>query len=437
MIQKPRSTGAAHKANPLITLMTLVTTVQVAPSTHKIPTTVTHTTNSGGSMKKTGMLLSALLVMGAVAQAADVKFDGQIRYRMESSNNAFDSDIDAFNISALRTRLAASIAPQDGLNIYIQLQDSRRIGDSPTIADGESVDLHQAYFSYVCPKLDGVTLKMGRFEYAKADQRFFGSVGWSNEGRSFEGWQVNYDGMVNVDFYGFKIVENAAADADQTAWGFYFNNIMDKNIDVFYHMDDFGTINDDADVRSTFGIHYKNTYFDKLGVNFNYAMQMGTNESTDVDYAGSMMDFDLSYALDLDILNKVGFGYETMSGDDGSGDNTAWAELYPTGHKFHGYMDVVGGNDLNDLELNFFGKLPVGGFAYKLDYHMFSEVEGDGNDLGTEIDLTLKKSMGNYGVNFGYSLFTPEDDTFTPEGDTFAPGNDATSWMYMQFIANF
>jgi hypothetical protein len=290
-------------------------------------------------MKKTGMLLSALLVMGAVAQAADVVFDGQVRYRMENSNWAFDDDVDSYNVAMLRTRLGAAISPQDGLNIYMQIQDSRTLGTEPvpTMTDNESVDMHQAYFTWNCKAYDAVTLLMGRFELAKADQRFFGSVGWSNVGRAFEGWVVNYNGAVNVDFYGLKVIENYAANADRTAWGFYFNNIMGKNIDAFYHTDDFGEIADKANKRSTFGVHYDNTY-DKIGVNFNYAMQMGTNEwgAADVDYAGSMLDFDLSYALDMGILNKVGFGFETMSGQDDSADNTAWGELYPTGHKFHG-----------------------------------------------------------------------------------------------------
>jgi hypothetical protein len=37
----------------------------------------------------------------------------------------------------------------------------------------------------------------------------------------------------------------------------------------------------------------------------------------------------------------------------------------------------------------------------------------------------LKKAMGNYCVNLGFSNFTPEGDL------------DASSWMYMQFIAKF
>lgn len=412
-------------------------------------------------MKK-GLLLSALLLGSLAAQAADVVFDGQIRYRMENVGH-FDGDVDSYNMSLLRTRLGATVQPQDGLKIYIQAQDSRVVGGSDHMAgttmEDSKLGLHQGFFTWNCKLVDGLTIQAGRFEWAKADHRFFGNVGWNNVGRSFEGWTLNYSGLgfASFDLYGLKMDENYTANEDRTAWGLYLNKIMGYNLDVFYNVDDFGQqtvgTTEVANTRSTIGAHYDNTYFDALGVNVNFGMQMGTREkgwfdasdgssyATDVDYAGMMYGVDLSWTLGLGYLEKVGFGYESMSGQDTSSDNTAWHELYPTGHKFHGYMDVVGQTaaGLNDIQLNVWGALPLG-LQYKLDYHLFSSVEDYTNTteaadtaIGSEIDLTLKKSMGDFGVNLGYSMFMPEDNFVMVGGDSA----DAMSWMYLQFTAGF
>lgn len=398
--------------------------------------------------------LCATFVQGALA--TDLKFDGQIRYRSEFSNGTgaapvFDSDVDAFGVSYLRTRFGISANPTDKLGIYIQAQDSRITGGngtSGTLLNDTNFGIHQSYFTWQCQAIQGLSVLAGRFEMPKADERFFGAVGWNNVGRSFDGWVLGYDTpFTMVQFYGIKVVENMTANQDFTVWGLYFNNILDKRVDVFYNNDNFGENGaEEANVRSTLGIHYDNNgveYMDgKLGVNFNFGMQMGTNEQggTDMDYAGTLIDFDASWLLDMGFLNKVGFGYEMQSGDADPADDSmeAWQNLYPTSHKFNGYMDVMNNapNGLNDIELNFWGNL-AGMLDYKLDYHMFSTPEdfvgGDGTadtTVGSEMDLTLTRKFDNFTINAGYSMFMA-DDHFA--GDP----NDGMNWMYLQFTAGF
>ena len=390
-------------------------------------------------MKK-GLLLS-VLALAMAAQAADVAFDGQVRYRMENTNGAFSSDVDSYNVSKLRTRLGAKVTPQDGLNIYIQAQDSRTIGDpatgvSASLADDEGLGVHQAYFTWNCKALSGLTILAGRFEYAKADERFFGKSDWNNVGMAHEGWALIYQTPVGVvDVFGVKAAESMVANQDVTNFGIYFNNLLDKRIDLFFNNLNFGeNVAEDKNSFNTIGLHYDNVYMEKIGVNFNFATQMGTDEAADVDYTGMMFGLDASYELGLGFLNKVGFGYESTSAADPDTGDYGWQELFGTGHKFWGLQDIVapGAAGLNDLQLNFAGDLPLG-LGYKLDYHMFSYIEDTGaegnTDLGSELDLSLAKKMDNFGVNLGYSMFTPTDN--------FAPAGDPQSWMYLQFTAGF
>jgi hypothetical protein len=395
-------------------------------------------------MKK-GLMLG-VLAMASLAMATDVVFDGQVRYRLESTNGTFDGDVDPYNFAYLRTRLGAKVTPQDGLNIYIQAQDSRTIGglgNSATTVGDVNMGLHQAYFTWDCQAIKNLTILAGRFEYAKADERFFGKSDWNNNGMADEGWALVYKAsFATIDLFGVKADENFTAKQDVTDFGLYFNNILDKRLDVFYNVLDMGqNALEKKNSISTIGVHYDNTYFDKLGVNFNFGKQMGTDEQSvgEPAYAGMMFGLDLNYGLDLPVLNKVGFGYESMSGQDTSGDITQWIELFPSAHKFHGYQDIVGqmGPGLNDLQLNFMGALP-GGMNWKLDYHMFTSAEEYSNnteaaatDVGSEIDLSLGRKMDNFGVNLGWSSFTPADN-FDAAGNT-----DAQSLMYLQFTAGF
>ncbi|MCB9474838.1 MAG: alginate export family protein [Candidatus Delongbacteria bacterium] len=406
------------------------------------------------SMKMNGIVFSALAIAlcGAVVQdslATELKFDGQVRYRSEFSNYSFDSNVDSYGMSALRTRIGFSAAPTEGLAIYVQAQDSRTMGGngtSGTLVNDMNFGIHQSYLSWDCRLISGLNLLAGRFEMPKADERFFGSVGWSNVGRSFDGYVLGYETpFTMVQFYGIKVVENFTANQDVTVWGLYFNNLFDKRVDLFYNNDDFGqNAAEETNVRSTIGLHYDNAgaeYFDgKLGVNFNFGMQMGSNEwgGTAMDYAGQLIGLDATWALDMGFLNKVGFGYEMQSGDD-SADNSmdAWQNLYPTAHKFNGYMDLVntGPNGLNDIQVNFWGS--IADFVnYKLDYHMFSAAADYSNGttmdtaIGSEIDLTLSKKFDNFTINAGYSMFTADDH--------FAGNpNDGMNWMYLQLTAGF
>lgn len=388
---------------------------------------------------KRGLLLS-LMAMVSLAQAVDVTFDGQVRYRVENvSSPGFDADIDSYNFAKLRTQLGANVTPQEGLNIFIQAQDHRTIGDpslgtSATTTNDTNLGLHQAYFTWDCKALAGLTIKAGRFEYIKADQRFFSNADWG-PARVMEGWALLYKTpFADVDLFGVKAYEAMAAKQDVTDLGLYFGNILGKRVDVFYNVLDFGEnpVTEDKDSFSTIGVHYDNTYFDKLGVNFNYAMQTGSDENTDTDYKGMMYGLDASYRLDLPFLGKVGFGYESTSADDTG--EYGWQELFASGHKFWGLQDIVtpGPAGLNDLQINFAGGLPLG-LGYKLDYHMFSYVEDTGlegnTDLGSEIDLSLVKKMDNFGVNLGWSSFTPTDN--------YASDGDPQGWMYLQFTAGF
>ena len=130
-----------------------------------------------------------------VLAGTDIKFDAQVRARSQYDDKSFDTANSENSYSELRTRLGMSATVDDNAHLYIQLQDSRIIGDnnqfgspsSGTLNDSKNVDLHQGYIKIDKIFGEGWGGQAGRFEFVKGNQRFFGDVGWSNVGRSWEG----------------------------------------------------------------------------------------------------------------------------------------------------------------------------------------------------------------------------------------------------------
>ena len=104
-----------------------------------------------------GILATAwifLILTGVTSVGADTDLDitGQIRFRSELDKKSFDEEARTLEYSDLRTRVNLEAIKDGNARVFIQLQDSRRLGGqtadgddlSGTLNDGKNVDLHQA-----------------------------------------------------------------------------------------------------------------------------------------------------------------------------------------------------------------------------------------------------------------------------------------------------
>jgi len=75
---------------------------------------------------------TALLLLNTIPVLAgtDIKFDAQVRARSQYDDKSFDTANSENSYSELRTRLGMSATVDDNAHLYIQLQDSRIIGDN-------------------------------------------------------------------------------------------------------------------------------------------------------------------------------------------------------------------------------------------------------------------------------------------------------------------
>ena len=157
------------------------------------------------------------------------------------------------------------------------------------------------------------------------------------------------------------------------------------------------------------------------------------------------------------------FWYDYLSGtsdeDARDGDYKTFNTLFDTGHKFYGLMDLflpATGTNTNHLGLVDYAIkatiAPRENWTLKADWHYFTTAEGievnpnfsastvgsnDGNELGSELDLTLvHKYNANTTVSLGWSQFWQEQG-FELLNAISLGDREPAQWAYLMFDVKF
>lgn len=429
-------------------------------------------------MKKTltvTLLLFAFVMLASMVLAdTDVTVTGEVRTRTELSDRLFDPDNKMQKTTLLRTRVNLEARKDDNATAFIQFQDSRTLGGmtqngdwaSGDLADGKNVDLHQAYIQLDKIWWDDIGGMIGRFEVNFGNERVFGGVDWSNVGRSWEG-AMSWYGTDKMKLTGFllKRTERDRDDgnADFDVYGFYYSN---KKL----YMDLFGVYEYDAlavdttasgnnvagTKRMSFGMYYtrEHKHMDYI---LNAVLQtgdvgmagvdIGQAVGEEYDVSAYMIAFEAGYNFDTEKKPRFAIGIDLTSGDDDASDGKVktYSNLYPTTHKFQGYMDyfvntsgeAYANAGLMDIYLRHKCNFKPDWWMM-FDWHYFKTaadytgLSGLTTDVGMEFDLTIEtNSVAGVGLVWGGSYFIPQDD-FVGLAD-----NDSGFWSYLQATIDF
>ena len=408
------------------------------------------------------LMMIVALVSTPAALADDsgetIRASAQIRARMEGVDKDFDADIKMYSFTVLRTRLNFDLYPDSPVRGFIQIQDSRQMGDPDLESGGTdndmNVGLHQAFMLVKCKKIDGAYFKVGRFEYYKGDQRVLGNVGWSNVGRTWDGAVIglkrdNFRGEI----IGFVMNErNPVVSDDVLLLGGYLE-ITDPSIEFFILWDKDNAKDLDGNPewnRFTIGL-FRHGEFQKFDYNTNLAYQFGDMNHDISDISAYLATLEVGYTFDTERPLRLAAGADIASGDGDLTDDKVgtYDNLFYTGHKFRGHMDFFVGSPMSDpFDLSVYGlndvfvkarfepreNLGLNGhlhyFQTNAEYR--SNVDGDEvRSLGSEVDLFLTcKPYDRLKVQFGGSAFFPSDDWLGRNADP-------SYWMYFQTTAEF
>jgi hypothetical protein len=395
-------------------------------------------------------------------------FKAQVWHRFEASKRQFNADLAYNNFNLMRSRLSVGITPNEDIEAFIQLQDSRVWGEEfNTLLDGsaDNFDLHQGYVKikdFFDAPLD---VKLGRQSVNYGDQRLIGAVEWHRIGRSFDGAIADLHGEKWwVDGFAFQVVDSLYPGdyQDLFLWGAYANYMPRQNhqaqlFAVWQRKQPSSVLN-----RGTIGWFLKGnfgafSYKSDAGYQFGTITPARSQDNPVSDIEAWMFTLELGW-VPADVKWKPGLflAADVLSGDEdasvASGANLGadgkWKvfdTLYGTNHKFYGFMDYF-----INIPVNTFGgglvdtwgrfKLtPLNRTPMMLDVHYFqaqqdvllSDGESKSNKFGTEVDFTLRH---NYAESLTFVLGA---SWFGPDG-VFKDrrGVDDSTWFYVWTIFN-
>jgi hypothetical protein len=394
----------------------------------------------------------ALVVLAAEPSLgkADVEVTGEVRIRYEGDDRTFMNDAEIEHFILQRTRLQVTAHNDAGAGLVVQAQDSRQWGqEESTSADLKNLDLHQAYVHLSDPfGLTGLDFFGGRQELAYGRHRVIGDFGWDNVGRAFDAARLRF----NFDEHWLDLAGGTVSDAD-------FPGVTTEE-NVYLLVGHYEIMPEEFTVepllvyreRSTSRLYqtslggYAHFQKNRLGITGDVVYQTGDRPGGDVSAYLAAIDVGFDISPDADRMVGLKGGIDFYSGDDPADDgDTPYDFLYPTNHKFYGYMDLAtaltADRDLGlrDVHFKIWLRTPqeiklVGAF-----HHFTTDVEtpiagGDDTALGREIDVKLNKMLEEgMMIEIGGGIFLPGD---VVESDP-AFGDENAFWAYVQGTASF
>ena len=356
-------------------------------------------------------------------------FDVQERARIEVRDNNFDfngsknvSTDDTFLLQ--RLRLGAMVTPAPWFKAYVQGQDSREIDSArqrvPFVlgAEGDDpFDLRQGYVQLGGPEFP-LSAKIGRQELVYGDERLIGNFDWNNFSRTFDAAKFRYQDTNHafwVDAFAAHVVtiegqgpnENEGFNFNQSNWEDTFAGIYGSTTLVPHQTTDLYLLyrnknsNDptyqDAlsnravayDIKQeiyTAGMRVKSNPGELRG--FDYEVEGSYQFGRDAGRVGTaypnttgQMLAHSAFAVESRAgftfeespwKPRLGLEYSVASGDSNPNDSKdeSFLNLFPTNHKFYGFMDLFAWKNIHDPSLSL--KLaPLKNLSVQLDGHAF------------------------------------------------------------------
>jgi hypothetical protein len=340
--------------------------------------------------------------------------DIQERIRFEGRENTFDfnDSVDALTDDTFflnRFRLGIAFKPVEWLKFYAQGQDAQELGsDRPDIpgalgAEGDdNFDLRQAYVQ-IGPKWVNATV--GRQTLAYGDERLIGTSEWNNFGRTFDAAKLHYEkGKFSVDLFASTAVYIVRRDSfDQSD---LFNGSETHRDQVFsaiyasttavnpLTMDFYALLLDEDNPKlvppgvtypgTSLSIGGTRTDFVTLGARikadpkklrgFEYEGEFAfqTGQVSDLDLTAFAAHIGAGYNFKCPWNPRLFFEYNYASGDSDPTDGNieTFQNLFPSNHKFYGYMDLFSWQNLHNPELSLKAK-PCKQVGLEADFHGF------------------------------------------------------------------
>ena len=371
---------------------------------------------------------------------------GEFRFQFHSiSNGLFGARAmthDSFELYRMLTHF--DLTYQDKARLFVQfgsmLDGDHELGTRAI--DENELTVHQAFVDLMLFDAP-LTLRVGRQEMSYGKEQFISPLEWANVRRRFDAIKAFWTADTwQLDVFAAKpvVVRDNKPDPwadDVCFYGAYFSykGIERHTLDMFAFAQDDSRNRRNPNLRTgdmdryTVGASFsgKTDNFDYLAL---AAGQWGHWAGDRIEAYAWSVGGGYTFA-DYTCKPRVGIGFDWASGDSSWRDGKVgtFDQLYPLGHAYFGYLDLVGRQNIQDLSADVSAWAVPDKVKAKLAYHMFwLEEERDalydaggtalrrsfagtsGDQVGQELDVTLHWQMCPHSsLLLGYSHFWCND----------------------------
>jgi hypothetical protein len=337
----------------------------------------------------------------------------------------------------------------EGRSSFAQSDQRFAYPNSPAVAgtrpakglgpESDTIDLQQAYVTLGNHKEFPVSMKLGRQELSYGDERLVGAYGWNNITRVFDAAKLRWqNAWFGADFFTGRVVvpEDGRFNVDNDYdWfsGMYatITKIPKHSLDVYFLARNASQSAIAAEpspqfpqpsARDIYTIGFRlKSQPNELGP-WDYliesAYQFGDFQDRRLGVNSARLDHEAFMAVlqggftftETWAKPRLGLEYDFGSGDSNpkDGKHETFENLFPTNHKFYGYMDFVSLQNVHDLR-GIFQLKPHPRVSVALEGHGFWLADTHDsfyNVAGAPRGGIAATPAGNgYGINPNYSNF--------------------------------
>jgi hypothetical protein len=379
-------------------------------------------------------------------------------------------------------------------SFYVEGRSSGTTGDkrNPNPESDGPIDLHQAYVTVGNHKEFPLSVKVGRQELSYGDERIIGAFNWNNIGRVFDAaklrWQNSWFG---ADIFSGRVIVprdnhfNMPNDYDWFSGIYATSKLVPKQTTELYLL----SRNTSPQSPSAYGTAVTGLPSARDIYTLGLRIKSNPGDFGPWDYTAELMgqyghfndpakptDKSLEHqAFAIAALGgytwtkaawtpRVGLEYDFASGDSNPNDHKheTFENLFPTNHKFYGYMDFFSLQNIHDVRLMTSIK-PLPRLTILGEAHAFllANTHDSLYTVGGARRGGIASTPGTgYGINPGYSSFVGSEldlvstYAFSPQGtievgyghffrgdyikqSLAAVGSADANWVYIQTNFNF
>lgn len=357
-------------------------------------------------------------VLAAPIQAQsrpELTWEAEIRPRFEAREPVAGKWIE---FTSMRTRIGLRARMEEGLGLFLQIQDVRTWGEetSPRDRAANALDVHQAYLEVEALPLIGGMLRAGRQEVAIGESRLVGAPDWGQAGQAFNGarW-LRPLGKGELDLTFLQIRESFLSlihEYEEVLLAASYALPLGRGGTAqVYALHDRDTEQERTQQTSVAGIWRKEHGAFALRTQGIY--QTGDRKGQEVK--AYLLALSASVKL-LEERASVTLWYDRLSGDEDPEDDVVrvFSTLFGARNRYYGKADYfliiplqTGGLGLQDAAVKL-AYAPTSNLSLNLDLHSFRTSaigELSSRRLGEEVDAWIRYPFRNHlTVRCGYSL---------------------------------